>query len=482
MNRATIGQCVIVMAICSPAPAQDVRLKYLARYDPVSKEVLGVENVLDHHALISSAGALTLVDLNTLQPGGSQQLIDSLNLPSVSSYTRADGYVYVNLRLGGLAVVGLDPVTLELTWLQEIAEPDAIYERMAIVGDRLYVAAHAYGLRIFDITNPASPALVGSLSSGLDDAFAVAVSGTTAYVADGAGGLKIVNLSDETNPEIIEGENPQSAAGTSQDVMVADNHVYVAAGGAGVAVYDLGSVANRTIYDTPVAAQQLARVGNHLAVADLGGVQIFAIEPDGSLTPAAGELAMRRLRDTGDYTTRLWHGVSAWGENRILTADWASMDVYELVDPSFDDQADVTASTQRLRFAPTGGTQVVRVANDGSGTLNMTNIYSTEPTFSVQPGSGTLLPGEFLDLTVTYAGGPPGEAMVLIDSNDADENPLPIQVFGETMHLDPGEPAVPFTLEASTAQEIALEFILLEDLGTETLSYTLFAKSTALRR
>ncbi|MHC4063936.1 MAG: LVIVD repeat-containing protein [Planctomycetota bacterium] len=458
MNRATIGQCVLVMAICSSGQAQDVRLKYLAHYDPVSKEVLGVENVLDHHALISSAGALTLVDLNELQPGGAQKFIDSLMLPSVSSYTRADGYVYVNLRLGGLAVVRLNPLTMELSVLQEIDEPDVIFERMAIVGDRLYVAAHAYGLRIFDITDPALPALVGSLPSGFDDAFAVAVSGNTAYVADGAGGLKIVDITVEAAPRILEGENPESAAGTSQDVMVIDDHVYVAAGGAGVAVYDPGTVAGRTVYDTPVAAQQLARVGSYLAIADLGGVQVFAIETDGSLTPAASELAMRRMRDTGAYTTRLWHGVSAWGENRILAADWDSMDVYELVDPSSDDQADVTASTQRLRFAPAGGTKVVRINNDGSGTLNMTSISSTEPTFGVQPGSGTLLPGEFLDLTITYAGGDPGEALVLIDSNDADESPLPIQVFGETIHLDPGEPAVPFTLEAWTYDHSTQEF------------------------
>ncbi|MHC4090584.1 MAG: LVIVD repeat-containing protein, partial [Planctomycetota bacterium] len=303
MNRATIGQCVLVMAICSSGQAQDVRLKYLAHYDPVSKEVLGVENVLDHHALISSAGALTLVDLNELQPGGAQKFIDSLMLPSVSSYTRADGYVYVNLRLGGLAVVRLNPLTMELSVLQEIDEPDVIFERMAIVGDRLYVAAHAYGLRIFDITDPALPALVGSLPSGFDDAFAVAVSGNTAYVADGAGGLKIVDITVEAAPRILEGENPESAAGTSQDVMVIDDHVYVAAGGAGVAVYDPGTVAGRTVYDTPVAAQQLARVGSYLAIADLGGVQVFAIETDGSLTPAASELAMRRMRDTGAYTT-----------------------------------------------------------------------------------------------------------------------------------------------------------------------------------
>lgn len=48
---------------------------------------------------------------------------------------------------------------------------------------------------------------------------------------------------------------------------------------------------------------------------------------------------------------------------------------------------------------------------------------------------------------VTY-GGSSDEArgVVLLSSNDPDEDPLPIQVFGETRYLDPGEPAVDFTL------------------------------------
>jgi hypothetical protein len=465
MNRFTGGSFVVVLAACSAVWAQDIRLKYVGRYDAFgvgAKEAVGVEQVLDHYALVSSVGALTLVDLDALPVEGTQDSVDVMdgppNFSTYSTSTRADGYVYINLRLGGLAVAFLDPLELTLTYLGEITEPGVFFERMAIAGDRLYVAAHAYGLRIYDITDPEHPTLAGSLNTGLDDAFAVAVSGTTVYVADGAGGLKIVDVTDETDPQIVEGENPSSATGTAMDVMVIDDHVYVAAGGAGVAVYDLGSVAGRTLYDTPVSAEELACVGDYLAVVDLGGLEVFAIEPDGSLTPAASELAMRRMRTETAVTTRLWHGVSAWGNNRVLAANWAGMDVYELVDPSSDDQADVTASTQRIRFSPEGGSEVVRVSNDGSGPLEMTNIYSTEVTFDVQPGSGTLQPGESLDLAITYAGGVPGTALIKIDSNDPDENPLPIQVFGETEHLDPGEPAIPFTLDAWTYDHDTQEF------------------------
>jgi hypothetical protein len=61
-----------------------------------------------------------------------------------------------------------------------------------------------------------------------------------------------------------------------------------------------------------------------------------------------------------------------------------------------------------------------------------------------------LQPGEFVDLSIGYLGNLPSSAQVLIESNDPDEDPLPIQVFGETQYLDPGEPATPFTLESWT--------------------------------
>lgn len=53
-----------------------------------------------------------------------------------------------------------------------------------------------------------------------------------------------------------------------------------------------------------------------------------------------------------------------------------------------------------------------------------------------------------MELAISYTGGQPGTGSVRIDSDDPDETPLPILIYGETSMLDPGEPAVPFTLES----------------------------------
>jgi hypothetical protein len=157
---------------------------------------------------------------------------------------------------------------------------------------------------------------------------------------------------------------------------------------------------------------------------------------------------------------RLWHSVSAWGNDRILAANWDYVDVYELVAPAEATQADITASSQRLRFSPTGGTQLVQLVNDGCVPLEIDQITSTGASFEVTPTSGTIPPGEFVDLSVTYAGGAPGSALILVESNDPDEGTLPIQVFGATEHLDPGESAVDFVVESWTYDHEADEFIM----------------------
>ncbi|MCP3902298.1 MAG: hypothetical protein GY715_01570, partial [Planctomycetes bacterium] len=208
--------------------------------------------------------------------------------------------------------------------------------------------------------------LVGSLQDGFTDAFAIAVSGQTAYVADGAGGMKIVDITDDTAPTITAGESIETTTGTSEDVLLVDQRAYVAAGGAGLAKYEPGNVASRVVYDTSICATKLTRVGDYIASVDIGGVNIFGVEPGGALTPVASESAFRRYRGTNDYSIRLWLGIDAWGDDRIVVANWDSVDVCELVDPAIAGQPDITASSQRIRLPFDGGGTTVRLANQGT--------------------------------------------------------------------------------------------------------------------
>jgi hypothetical protein len=425
------------------------------RYDNrAGKHILSAQLVLEHYALLTTATRLCLLDLNDAETSCAGQIE---GLDAASATVGPDGFVYVNLTNAGIAIAQLGAAP-GLSLVGELSEPGVFFEKMSVSGDRLYVAAHSAGIRVYDIANPGSPTLIGSVEEGFDDAWDIAVDGDVAYVADGAGGVKIVDLSNETAPRLLAGETPSTAAGTSQAVLVGEDHLYVAAGGAGVAVYDLDDLTSRRRYDTPVCAKNLARFGSYLAVADIGGLEVFRVESDGALQPIARETAKLRYA-AGRLSLRLWNGVGAWGPDRILAADWSGLDVYELVDSSADDQPDITASTQRLHFPIEGGVQAVRIRNDGSGPLEISSVTSTEAELTAGPVGATLQPDDSLDLSIEYSGAAPASGLILVHSDDPDESPLPIQVFGETPYLDRGEPAVPFALESWIMDHATGEFV-----------------------
>lgn len=460
-SRATVA-VLWLLALPPLLEAQTESLAYVARYDKRAGTVdhlMGVEVVFDHYALVSSNLSLTLVDLDDLTAAGTTRFVDRLRPVDVmTTTTRDDGICFANQRLGGFAVIAVDPLLRKLRPLAQVAEPGVYFEKMAVAGDRLYVAAHAYGIRIYDVATPAQPQLIASLAQGFTDAWAVAVHDSMLYVADGAGGLKVVDVSDETAPVIVWGETPDSAPATAQDVAVVGDHVLVASGGAGIAVHSLADPAERVLFDTPISARQLAVSGDLVAVADTGGLQAFRIATDGSLRLVASEKGQRRSLGGEEVSLRIWSGVAIAAPNRILVADWDSMDLYDLVTIPVAPQPDITASTQRLRFAPAGGSLTVQLTNQGTLALHVTDVQSTQPTFSARPSQFVLAPGATQDLVIDYDGGAPGIAVLHIDSDDPDEAPLPIQLLGATATLDPGEVAADFTLDAETFDHATRQF------------------------
>ena len=444
---------VMLLASAAPGAAQQSTLEYVARYDcqPGADHLMAVAALSGDRALVASNRGLTLVDLAALPPGGTSAYLFRLTGINARDVYLSDdeGHIFVNTHRGGSGNIGFDVVAIQGNSLQKVAsvtEPGVLYEKMDLEGDLLYVAAHAFGLRIYDVSSPASPTLIGKLEAGFVDAFAVEVDGTRAHVADGGGGLKLVDVSDPTAPQLLDGEDLVGALGTSEDVTVRDGRVYVAAGGAGVAVYTVGDLGSRTLDPLPGSAESLCWVGDHLAVGSFSRTTVFEVGPGTQLTQVAFETAHRR---GSSARLRLAEGLGAAPGERLLVAGWNFMDVYALKPSAAGTQPDIVCDTQRIRFDPSGATRQVTVTNNGQGTLVVSQVSVTSPDFAAAWSGGSLAPGASVSFDVTYQGGPTntGSGVVLLGSNDPDENPLPIQVFGNTTFLDPGEPAVDFTLQ-----------------------------------
>ena len=97
---------------------------------------------------------------------------------------------------------------------------------------------------MIDITNPASPQLVG-VADIPSDAMGVVISGNLAYVADYTAGLQVIDITNPASPQLVGGvDTPSVASG----VAISGDHAYVADSWAGLQVAPLQCEEGQSVY------------------------------------------------------------------------------------------------------------------------------------------------------------------------------------------------------------------------------------------
>ncbi|MFA6392426.1 MAG: DUF2341 domain-containing protein, partial [Patescibacteria group bacterium] len=157
-------------------------------------------------------------------------------------------------------------------------------EGLDVSGNRAYLASHAYGVQIIDITDKSNPnkiAMVDTpqyVADGNNSAYQVAVSGNYAYVANGYyNGFVIIDVSEPFSPNFSESLKTLS---DSQGVYISGNYAYMAEGYQGLHIYDItGSTPSYVgSYDTPGYARDVVVSGDYAYVADSDwGLQIIDV-------------------------------------------------------------------------------------------------------------------------------------------------------------------------------------------------------------
>lgn len=128
------------------------------------------------------------------------------------------------------------PATPRAAELASIIGTNGSARDVQVVGALAYVADGAGGLRLFDLTDPANPAPLGSvppLAGGT--ARAVEVAGTRAYVANGDPGVQIVDVGDPGEPIEIGSFDPAG----STSITRAQGDIVYAASATGVSVWNV---------------------------------------------------------------------------------------------------------------------------------------------------------------------------------------------------------------------------------------------------
>src|SRR5205807_9429879 len=106
--------------------------------------------------------------------------------------------------------------------------------RLAVQGTLVYGADRAFGLRVFDVTDPAQPVAVGALALP-GDPRAVSLTGSLAVVACGTAGVMVVDVSQPQAPVLL-GSTATRADGSSiaSSVTARGHLAYVADGAVGI--------------------------------------------------------------------------------------------------------------------------------------------------------------------------------------------------------------------------------------------------------
>ena len=296
-----------------------------------------------------------------------------------------------------------NPENVEETIYQEY--PDA--SGLAYAAPYLYMVSHDGKLRVFDMTSPNQPQLVGE-TSGLGNPWEVVLKGDRAYVGDNSLGVIAVDISTPQSPAIL---NIVSARGGVQDLVHANDHLFAAVGSAGVQIFSLSNP------DLPES----------VATQDLGGAIIAVSVTDQLLwTTDQQSVAVTDISNPAQPIQLAVEDTPSWAmhvagqSGGAYVADWQKLARY-----SFDDALlapDADTSTSNLYFVGTTDYGKMSITNRGAAELVLSGMELPDSRFTVSVDALTLAPGETMQIKLDFANdGQPVDSTLCIATNDPDE-------------------------------------------------------------
>ena len=270
---------------------------------------------------------------------------------------------------------------------------------LVVSGKYLYVADEGNGFYILDVSNPASPSLVGAYNGGAGgnaEYTGVHVDGTVAFVTDASGKLTELDVSNPASPTLIASYVVGSEASA---VSVAGNYAYVAASSVAPYVGDpdyslvIANVSDALNHSRPSPViSSIAALPNSGEVGP-GGIVTLTVNFDNAVTVASGTPILA-LNDGGTATYQSGSGTSALlftytvgafgsGQNTPDLA-LAATNAFQLNGATITDGAGTAADLSAANGYNPGG--ILRI--DTTDPI-VTGVTAIVPSGSLDVGSGT---------------------------------------------------------------------------------------------
>ncbi len=327
--------------------------------------------VEDNIAYVADPSTLTAWDVS-----------DPTNFQPIGSFERAAAELII---AGGVAygAAGDDTLLIDVSdpadpaLLGSVVSPGSLVYGASADGGFAFLANSTQGLRVLDVTDVSNPVTIGQLDTP-DFALDVVTRGNLAFLATAFSGLSIVDISDPTSPSMIGSLDVFTYA---RRVVVHGDYAYVTELFDGVRVVDISDPANpqqvAVIFSGAFTTDVFVQ-GDYLFICNDDGLDIFEIStPESPI--AVGTLA---LPDA--------HSVAVEGDYAYVT-DFEALRVINISNP--DSPVEVA-----FYFAPTGlfpseltvQDGLAFVANAGEGLAIIDVSYPLDPAlveFIDTPGS-----------------------------------------------------------------------------------------------
>lgn len=189
-----------------------------------------------------------------------------------------------------------------------VGQIGGITQAVAVQGNYAYIGVGPR-LVILNVSDPAHPAVIGQTGVLPCIVRGVAVAGNYAYVAGDYGGLRIINVSNPATPSEVSFYN---TAGAALDVAIVGSYAYVAdrSGLRIISVSDSVHPNEVGFYETPGQAYYVEVVGNYAYITAFSHLQIVDV---------ADPMHPTMIGDFTEVSAFYPFGVTVVGEHAYLT-------------------------------------------------------------------------------------------------------------------------------------------------------------------
>ena len=340
-----------------------------------------------------------------------------------------------------------DPAKLAPAQLPVLQEAGVSYEGIDTANGYIYVAQREKGLAVYKRDARRGFVKVGALTD-LSNSWGVRVRGTSAFVSDGLAGLAVVDVKDPKQPVLV---GRVMTGGQARGLALNGDVAYVASGSAGLVVVDISNLAAPRVIakaSTPGTAVRVDYSDGRVYVAAWNDARVYDVS-----TPAqprfVGAARMTQKLGTDDdgrppVTSRTL-GIAAQGDV-MFVGNWHVIYSYRVHPDRSAPSLVLPEDINLVDFGPVEAGQrasvTLDVTNQGTAPLNVFNIATDNPQFTVEPRQAQIPAGGKASLAVTYTATATAKttAFLQVESDDPDNAKRVGYLVGNQPGLGVGKP------------------------------------------